>query len=86
MTTFEELCVNMLSVFTHETFDRAMREDGVISEHSLRSLLLDASDCGGFLSEHFVQVLHDLQLLSTFIFLPGEVSSALGSPLYWWGA
>ena len=62
-----------------------MREDRVISEHSLGSLLLDTSDRGGFLPQHLVQVLHDLQLLSPLILLPSKVTSALGSPLYGWG-
>lgn len=62
-----------------------MREDGVISEHSLWSLLLDTANCGRFLPQHLVQVLHDLQLLSPLILLPCEVPPPLGSPLYWWG-
>lgn len=62
-----------------------MREDGVISEHSLRPLLLYTANCGGFLPQHLVQIFHDPQLLSPLILLPSEVSSALGSPLYWWG-
>lgn len=61
-----------------------MREDGVISKHSLGSLLLDSANCGGFLPQHLVQVFHNLQLLSPLILLPGEVSSALGGPLNWW--
>lgn len=73
-------------LFTHETPGRAVREDGVVSEHSLGSLLLDTANRGGFLPQHLVQVLHDLQLLSPLILLPSEVSSALGGPLYWWGA
>ena len=73
-------------LLTHEAPGRAMREDGVISEHSLGSLLLDTANRGGFLPQHLVQVLHDLQLMSPLVLLPSEVSSALGGPLYWWGA
>lgn len=63
-----------------------MREDRIISEHSLGSLLLDTTNCGGFLPQHLVQVFHNLQLMSPLILQFSEVPSALGSPLYWRGA
>lgn len=72
-------------VLTHETFDRTLREHRVISEHSLRSLLLDTTHCSGFLLQNLVQVFHDLQLLSPLIFLLSEVSSTLRSAFCWWG-
>lgn len=59
-----------------------MREAGVISENSLRSLFLNTSNCGGFLPQHLVQIFHDLQLLSPLILLLCEVPSALWSPIY----
>lgn len=67
--------------FTHEAFDRAVREDRVVPEHSLGPLLLDSTDCGGFLPQHLVQVFHDLQLLPSLVLLPGEVPSALRGAL-----
>lgn len=66
---------------TQETLDGAMREDRVVSEHSLGSLLLDTSNGGGFLSQHLVQVFHNLQLMPPLILLPGELSPPLWSPL-----
>lgn len=64
---------------TQQPFSWAAGEARIIPEHRFGPLFLDTPDGGGFLAQHLVQVLHDLELMAPFVLLPSKVSASVQS-------
>lgn len=62
-------------MLTQKPFGWAAGETRIVPEHRFGPLFLDTSDGGGFLTQHLVQVLHDLELMAPFVFLPSKNST-----------